>query len=414
MVVYVLALNNSTVVIALSDSWVIALTSGQLLISAFVIGLLFSFLFALYLGVRHFLRERGFESRERQRITFYEGMSKARGISASGDYSRAAVEWEKQIKRDPTHSIARVELARCLEMRGEAREALRVLDGARAVESNNIEVLMAAANLHRVLGNRTAAIDNLALVLMHQPTALAALTASQLSEELGRYDDALEYLSRAQQLNVDESKIASERARIKYALLLREYSNDSTQLIDGLRALARQDPPYIPAILKLAECEAARGKTEEAARLELSVSRLTEDSIGWRKAVERWLVLEKPERALAALRSAISESSKRTRIYAELDLIRLYLILDMFEEAKKALETNQREFEAAAAHSLEVRQQLGIFKLIIAAQDEDHVQVRNEKRRLLGFGSSSISDLTRSNGIDKIDADAPSPSLSTP
>lgn len=414
LVVYVLALNNIPMQVVLSEQWIVQMTSGQLLISAFVCGLLFSFFFALYLGMRHYFRERGFESRERQRLAFYQGISRARGLSAAGDYAKAAIEWEKQIKRDPTHSIARVELARCLERQGDGREALRVLDAARAAEPNNIEVLMCAAELHRSLGNRTAAIDNLALVLMHQPSAAAALDASLLSEELGRFDDALEYLSRAELLDADPKRIANDRARITVAILEREHANNSAQLADGLRALARQDPPYIPAILKLADCEAARGRTDEAVRLDLSASRVSADPSGWRRAVERWLSIDQPDRALAALRTAISEATGDAKSLAELDLIRLFVVLDMLDDAKRLLESRSREFEHAAETSHEMRQQLTLLRMVLAAQNDDQPQLRLEKRRLLSFGVIPQKDYSKRTNQIASDSNAPSPSLSTP
>ena len=414
LIVYVLALNNLPIQVALSEDWIIRLSSGQLLISAFIFGLLLSFLFAFYLGVRHYLRERGFESRERQRLSFYEGISRARGLAAAGNDAKAAIEWEKQIKRDPTHSIARVELARCLDRQGQTREALRVLDAARAAEPNNIEVLMCAADLNLALGNRTAAIDNLALVLMHQPSATAAFKASKLSEELGRFDDAIEYLSRAEQLDGDATRIANDRARITMALLEREHACNSTQLIDGLRTLARLDPPYIPALIKLADCESARGKIEEAVRLDLSISRLTNSASGWRRAVERWLALDKPERALAAMRSAVSEANSGSKLQAELDLIRLYVMLDMSEDAKRLLESRANDIEQAAKVSSDIANQLALLRMILAAQSDNQPQLRLEKRRLLSFGPVSQRDLNRQTGLLPSESTAPSPVLSTP
>jgi len=414
LIVYVLALNDTPIQVAFSDNLFFHLTSGQLLISAFVFGLLLSFLFALYLGVRHYLRERGFESRERQRLAFYDAISRARGLSAAGNFTKAAIEWEKQIKRDPTHSIARVELARCLDRQGETREALRVLDAARLAAPENIEVLMCAAELHRSLGNRTAAIDNLALVLLHQPSAMAALEASRLSEELGRFDDALEYLGRAEQMDADRTRVEGDRARITMLILEREKPSGSDELIDGLRALARRDPPFIPALIKLADCEAARGRIEEAVRCDLSVSRLTAQSDGWRRAIERWLMADKPERALGALRTAISEASGNTKMQAELDLIRLYIMLDMLDEAKRVLELHSKEIEQLAAISSDARDQLALLRMILAAQSDNQPQLRLEKRRLLSFGPVSQRELNKQSSLLPSESTAPSPSLSTP
>ena len=75
--------------------------------------------------------------------------------------------------------IARVELSRSLEGQGQAREALRVLEEARASDPKNVEVLFRAAELNQSLNNKTAAIDNLALVLCQHPNRRAAQSAGR-------------------------------------------------------------------------------------------------------------------------------------------------------------------------------------------------------------------------------------------
>jgi thioredoxin-like negative regulator of GroEL len=109
---------------------------------------------------------------------------------ASGEWGAARAIWEQVLQQDPENTIARVELATCVENLGDVREALKVLDTMRASNHMNAAVLFKAVELNRKLGNNTAAKDNLALLVQEAPTKRALELARNIAEELGRIDDA--------------------------------------------------------------------------------------------------------------------------------------------------------------------------------------------------------------------------------
>ena len=80
------------------------------------------------------------------------------------------------------------------------------VEAARLADPKNIEVLFRAAELNSRLKNKTAAIDNLALILAQFPSRQAAGLARALSEELGRYDDALEYQEQLEAMGSQEEQ----------------------------------------------------------------------------------------------------------------------------------------------------------------------------------------------------------------
>ena len=339
LAVYVVVTNNQSVTIQLG-SWVYSAAVGVVLLAAFAAGVLLTATIGLIFGLAAYLRERRLERRERDRLAFYEGMVEARSHAASADWARAHRSWESIVRRDPTHIIARIELSRSLQNQGEAREALRVLDEARAAAPHNVEVLFRAAELNMALGNRTAAMDNLALVLYHQPNRHAARLARDLSEELGRIEDAFEYQAKLDALGADDADADETRARLRFKRLLQEAEAPGAQkdrLSEDLREFVKKHPACLPAVEKLAALEIEEGRSDAAAQLLVKAAKISGAHALWRKVSRIWINGKNPANAISSARTAAHEARGEARLLAELELIRLYASLGMIEEALREL-----------------------------------------------------------------------------
>ncbi|MCI5065832.1 tetratricopeptide repeat protein [bacterium] len=335
--------------------------AGILYLGLFAAGLLCSVTLWVVSGVKVYWRERSFRVREQQQKQFYDSFLQARALQSAGEYVRAQALWERLIKKDPTDIVARVELSKTLALNGELRKALSALDRARESDPNNVEVLLQAAHLNEQLGNKTAALDNLALALYQEPGAYAAGKARDLSLQLGRIPDAIEYQRQYESTGGDPSSEAS--IELAFLALKSEHlpSAESSRPLEGaagtagnssgegkqelrewakaLRKFTKHHPKYIPASLALAECELELGEPKEAADVLLKAAKETQSSELWRRAIELWLRQNDGERALSAAKTALRNTeTPRQQFLAQLDIARVHLYLGQSEEALKTLE----------------------------------------------------------------------------
>lgn len=335
---YIVLLNREPITLSLSRSWSVTSTGGVILIGVFLSGVVVTSLVAAFFGVRSYLREQRLLGREKSIKLFYQGVVLARNSTAAHEFVKARERWEQILRRDPTDIIARVELSKVVEALGDPREALHIVDQARAKEPHNTEVLFRAAELNLALGNKTAAIDNLSLLLIHAPNRRAAALARDLSLELGRPEQALKYQSQLEELGANRDEELSNRARIELALALRASEPTEGDLTSRLKALAKRFPLSAPILERLAETYQSQGAIEEATHYLLRAGAATKEIRFWRKTVLLWLAARQPDRALAAARSATKELAGSTRLDAEILLVQTLLALNMLGDAKRNLE----------------------------------------------------------------------------
>ncbi len=414
---YLVLMNRETITFALSPNVKVSGNAGAVFLSIFALGVICTGLVGLWFGLKSFLRERRLINRDRERKEFYQQMLHARSLRSAGDLRAAIQVWQDALKHDPTDMIAKLELSECLEQQGELREALRVLEEARAGDSENIELLFRASALNVKLGNRTAAIDNLALVLSQRSSNKAAKMACALSEELERFDDALEYEARLSGMGQPEEDSSAIRARIEYKKIVLEHSALPKTLAPALKTFIKRNPTHAPALEFLAEHELAGGNTEEAVQFFIKAARVTKNAKIWARAARVWIDQKSPERALSSLRSATRELTGRPRLEAELELIRLYLTLNMLEDSRRAVDGFA---EMAAEEKVKLDAALLIELDTLQAVQLQRSQNFSEALTILNRLSALEASDSSSGGRDKLAAGSgtrssqPSPTLSTP
>ncbi len=332
---YLVIQNRETMTVHLGGSTSYSGNAGVILIATFVVGFLVATLIASMYGIRGYFRERRLKIRDRDRELFYEGVMLARAAQASKEFARARELWSRIINKDPTNIIARVELSKVLENAGEVREALRAVDEARTAVPNSIEVLFRAAELNLALNNKTAALDNLALILYNHPNRHAALLARDLSEELNRIEDALEYQKQFEAVGpIDEV----EREQVLARLRLKQTVRDGTNGVrENISAFLKRHPDFPPALELLADEEVKQGNSGAAAELLARAARNSGTTAFWQKLTRLWLSEKNPQKALASAKAALQEAKGSSRLVAELEIVRLLLNVDLIEEAETIL-----------------------------------------------------------------------------
>ena len=342
---YITLSNSEPATLKLGPTLQVNTYAGVIYIAVFVLGCIAASVVALFFGFKSYLRERKLRAAERNRQAFFDLFVKARSLVASGEYAAARDVWEQVLRHDQDNVIARVELSECLELNGDLREALRVLDATRLSSRSSAEVLFRAAELNRKLGNNTAARDNLALVIETAPNRRALEQARDLSEQLGNIDDALEFqyeLERAGYLSEDTD---AARVRLTFAAILKERHN-SASLREALVPFVRKHPEFIPALDKLAEVETSLGNLDHAAELLVRAAKASGgEPSRWHKVCDLWLnsssgdFKTRADRAVAAARSAAQATTGLERVRAELFLARTLLIATRADDARQVLDT---------------------------------------------------------------------------
>lgn len=336
--------NSEPATIRLASWFQFSSNAGVIYLGVFAVGFVAASVVGLFFGVKAYLRERRLLIAERNRQAFISMIERARSLMASEEWARAQAGWEQVLKRDPDNIVARVELSHCLEAQREPKEALRVLDATRANSKRNLEVLFRAAELNRTLGNNTAAMDNLALICSESPSRKSLQVARDVSEELGRIDDALEYQTELERLGYGDESAKTIRARLTYAQILRD-SPDATTLREALTGFTKRHPTCTPALEKLAAIELDALSFDSTAELLVKAAKANPGDLSrWRAVIDLWLTKapgdarKKAERAIAAARSSTQETKGAKRIEAECLVAETLLGLNMVGDALRVVE----------------------------------------------------------------------------
>lgn len=341
---YITLSNSEPATLKLGPTLQVNTYAGVIYIGVFVLGCVAASVVALFFGFKGYLRERKLRAAERNRQAFFDLFLKARSYSASGEYAAARDVWEQVLRHDHDNVIARVELSECLEANGDAREALRVLDTTRLSSRSSAEVLFRAAELNKKLGNKTAARDNLALVIESSPNRRALEQARDLSEELGNIDDALEYQYELESAGYSSEELDAARVRLSFASILHDQHNTAS-LREALVPFVKKHPEFVPALEKLAEVETSLGNLDHAAELLVRAAKCSGgDPARWHKVSDLWLKSSpgdfkaRADRAVAAARSAAQSTKGIERLRAELFVARTLLIATRAGDAKQVLD----------------------------------------------------------------------------
>lgn len=322
-------------------------STGLVLLAVFMLGVLFTSLIAAYFGVKSFFKERKYKKEVRNSQQFFEGVLNARALSASGSWDKSLSLWKKIDKQDPTKTIAKVEIAKSLEGSGQIKEALKVLEEARTINPNNPEVLFTAADLNLKLNNQTAAIDNLSLLLYHNPSAKAAELARDLSKELNRTEDAIEYHKRFKELG-GEDKDNLVQADLSLLKLQESNLEDENEKAKELKKLVKKFPNHSPLLNELANIEISRDKLPAAADLIIKSAKLTKDFSGWKKLISMWVEKDQPDKALASAKISIKNLEEEDKILSEIELTKIYSKLGMHDDSLELINKIQEDITSLA------------------------------------------------------------------
>lgn len=395
--VYIVVLNPEKHTIWLTKSWSITSYTGVILLGVFVFGFFVSFIGTILLGVRAYFRERTLIKADSLKQKFFEILVEARSYVASGELGKAQSLWErflaKSNQRDLS-ALASLELAKLID---DNETKLKCVDEARASFPENTEILFYAAELNRELGNETAALDNLALIMYHHPNKRAAKLAFELAISLGKLGDAREYFDRYRDLggtSLSEDQLAEAE--------LRGCLNETEDDIKLLKSHIKAYPGSLFAREELAERFKESGNLKEAAQYLTEIAERTKTLADFRELIELWK--DDPTRAIAAAKRAKDAVQESDKGAASLELTRLYVGLGMLSEAEK---------EAKSLSSFEGTLPVPVHTLGSLYQASVCLK-RGETSTALSYLERLVRLSKEKESLGPHQADAPRPELSTP
>jgi|GEM_PF-4269839 len=388
-ILYIFTQNDTLTTVKLNDQYILKdIKSGLVLIGSFVAGLIIASIFSLYFSLKSFIKVKKLGFKEKKTLSFFDGMVKARNELSSGLYPKAQDSWKKLISKDPTEIISRVELSKSLEGEDKLRDALKVLDEARSKDPSNTDVLYRAYELNLALKNKTAAIDNLALIQYHTPSAKASRLARDLSEDLQRFDDALEYQEKLESLGDNKDSYVA-KARINFKKLLKQIADneeiENDEKLSLLKKFAKKNSKYPTAIAKYAKTLHETKKPDQAVEMFMKAYKVNKEAKYWHEAVSILIENDQAEKALNLSKMVLKETKGKDRLKSELDYIRILSNLDMHQEAldkiSKFYELSERE---EINPSIAIKEELNILKALVYTKHGDYtnaVKVLNKSAR---------------------------------
>ena len=408
LVCYLFFFNKAPITVNFAKDSSVTAPAALVFIITFCLGALFTWIFSLIFALKATWREKKLVGSAKKQQAAFQRMIKAREFLASEQWDKAKEEWNTIVKRSPNDTVARVELSRSLQGDGNIKEAIKILDTARAADPENVEVLFRAAELNLALGNKTAAVDNLALILYHNPSQKAARLARDLSASIGRIDDALEYQSVLERMGGKSENDDEIIAKLNLEKIEKELSENPEQKKKELQKLVKGKTAYVPALKTLAQIELKAGNTEEAVSLLLRAAKQSQDHNYWEEAAIIWLDQNNPDKAIATARSGNSSMKDQARATSELELVKLYLSVNMIAEARKTLDN----FKTTYGSSINEKT-ARIYKILQGRcyNVEGKLQESARKWQELSESDFSVKEVKE---IESIQREQPSPVLSTP
>jgi len=332
--------NEDQLTISLFPGWSFSGNKGVIMLLLFLSGIAITCLIGSYFGIKAYITEWQLKKRELFYKEIFFNLHKNRGLLLTGSWKTAQIYWQQILKEDKKNTTALLELAHCFEEKGDLHEAIKTIEIARVQDTSNLEVLTYAASLHERSGNKTVALDNLALALHNQKTAKLLAWASKLAEEIGRINDAIYYQQELTKLNDNKNGLQNNNETLErlYFKEMQSKLSDKTpqEKKEILKEFIRKYT-YPKAYLLLSDIYISENNFQEAAQYLTTIAKKTKKISYWYKLVTLWSNNQEPAKALAAARAAITNTNQKDNITAQILLILELLKQGQFEEVKLEL-----------------------------------------------------------------------------
>ena len=317
---------------------------GGIVILCFVLGIAAAGVIGLFFNFRRDLKFRSLNKQLEREKKSQKQEIEAREYLAAGNLNQAEQGFLNIVERAPQSITARIGLVQTYKKMGDYPKALETVDESRATQEENTELLFLAAELNSCLGSSTAAYDNMALVLKHDPKNIAALRSMvNYCKSLGRWSEAAGHQERIAKL-VESSLYEDEQeelAEIEVWEVENKNNISAGEKLDLLNSVLKKHKQCSLAHAKVADTHLEQNNTKAANKALLKAFKFSSNPEYLEKIARIWLKLEEPEQALISVRRALEEVKGKQdgeKLYpGAIFLVRLLLHLEIIEEADAEL-----------------------------------------------------------------------------
>jgi len=370
--IYFFSQNGSEVTLQISETQKLKQPLAVVVLAAFFIGALLTGISTLLMKTLGGFKSWKFKKKHQKFVDNRGQLVRGREMLAAGDFPAAKNLFTKLVKADDTDVLSRSMLAETSFREGNLQEALDIVDSARQDQRENVELLFLGAAINEQMANRTAAYDNIKLVLKQQPknkTALKKLV--ELAEPLGRLDEAISFQEQyIKSISGSERDSAADLlAHLEFSKALSEAEESKPALLrKSIENVLKRHRNYGPALAKLSDFELKAEKPKAASKLLSRAFVSTSDASYLKRASEIWLEKDEPAKALDVFKKGVSSSENSGKISrsGRMGLIRFLAEQEMNSEAKEELDTLLSKL---SAEEIEASVELDLLKAEIAERE---------------------------------------------
>jgi lipopolysaccharide biosynthesis regulator YciM len=385
LVGYLSYLNPGDVSFSISPKSSFMLPTTTLVLTSMAFGGFMVILVAGYIETKHLAASWRLSRLKKRDARIAELLHQAMNAKASGRNEEAAGHFKKVLQIDSQHIPTLILLGDLYRTQGHAQEALRLHQTAKALDENNVEVLLSLSRDLEDDKRIDEAIVMLREVLKLDKDCLTAWTRlREIYVNLGRWEDAHGVQEKLLKGELSDEAIAVQRIwleGIKYEVgrKLAEGRNYE-QARQFFRGCIKLNKNYIPAYIGLGDTWMSEGKTAEAAKWWKESYDATGNVILLHRLEDLFLTIGQPARILQLYHEALQKDS--ANIILQFYLGKLYYRLEMVDEAVDVL----TGIDLGDGHIPDVHKLLGnlyLQKGDLKASIEEFKKSINLKKRLL-------------------------------
>jgi lipopolysaccharide biosynthesis regulator YciM len=345
---YLFYLNPGSSNFTLFQDYSLNISPALVAFGAFILGAIFVFLVTLFVDAK-----RAFELWRSTKHARVQGRIRERYSDALEEILRGNIHQAKEmltrmLEKRPEHLPSYISLANLYTAEGKPTEAINILNQARALEPENLEVLFNLVKNSLALKKYAPAMETLDHILDRDPANREALRQKR---EIYIIQGDWNAAYRTQKEIVKKTKEKDETSGEKRILSGMEYkfAEDLAQkgsfreAEKSLREIIREDHEFLPAHVSLGDVLQRRGSSEEAAQVWMKALDISWNPIFLERLESLYLSIANPQKILNLYRKYMNQRPQDGVL--RFFFGRLLIRLEMIDEAIEQL----RELETAGA-----------------------------------------------------------------
>lgn len=350
---YLHNINPIDVEFALNKDLKYTLPATYLVTGGFLVGLVLLIINIIVSDMRRAVRE--MQVRKDKRAVENTLSNYRLGITAynKGNITKARQYFIRVVEADPSGVDIYLRLSKAYTLEGSYRDALATLEKGYVNNPDSIDILSRIALISGEEGDTVRLKMALAEIIKIDPANPEALRGLvEMAEAKEDWNGAVEYqrkLIYAIKGKGLESEMAAEELRLRGFLyedaLLRAGKDNFDSAVAHLKEIVKSDDSFVPAHILHGEIMLKQGIVKSTLRLWERGFELTGDPVFLLKLEDLYIGRSEPGGAIDLYKSALAARPRDIDI--NIFLARLYLRLEMLEEAAKEFERIQNDLEGS-------------------------------------------------------------------